>query len=54
PELRLGREEIADMAATTVETAIRVLGRLREEGLVEARWKRIKVLKPQILRGGVD
>ncbi|MDE2491374.1 MAG: Crp/Fnr family transcriptional regulator [Elusimicrobia bacterium] len=53
PEMHLGREEVADMAGTTVETAIRVLGRLRADGLIEARWKRIKVLKPDALRGGL-
>ncbi|NNN05773.1 MAG: Crp/Fnr family transcriptional regulator [Elusimicrobia bacterium] len=52
PELRLGREEVAEMAGTTVETAIRVLGRLREAGLIDARWKRIKILKPAALRDG--
>ena len=52
PEMRLGREEVAEMAGTTVETAIRILGRLREAGLIDARWKRIKILKPESLRDG--
>lgn len=51
-EMRLGREEVAEMAGTTVETAIRVLGRLREARLIDARWKKIKVLKPTALRDG--
>lgn len=51
-EMRLGREEVAEMAGTTVETAIRVLGRLREARLLDARWKRIKILKPTALRDG--
>ncbi|MBI3565794.1 MAG: Crp/Fnr family transcriptional regulator [Elusimicrobia bacterium] len=52
PDMRLGRDDVAEMAGTTVETAIRVLGRLRAAGLVEARWKRVKVLKPEVLRDG--
>lgn len=52
PEMRLGREEVAEMAGTTVETAIRTLGHLRKAGLIDARWKRIKVLKPESLRDG--
>lgn len=51
-EMRLGREDVAEMAGTTVETAIRVLGKLRAAGLIEARWKRLKVLKPEALRDG--
>lgn len=51
-EMRLGREEVAEMAGTTVETAIRVLGHLRQRRLIEARWKRITVLKPAALRDG--
>lgn len=53
-EMRLGREEIAEMAGTTVETAIRVLGRFRAAGLVAARWKRVTVLKPEALRDGAS
>ena len=49
PDLRLRREEIAEMAGTTIETAIRAVGRLRDEGLVSARWGRISVLKPEAL-----
>lgn len=52
-EMLLGREIVAEMAGTTVETAIRVLVRLRERGLIEARYKRIKVLKPDALRDGL-
>lgn len=52
PEMRLGREEVAEMAGTTVETAIRTLGHLRKAGLIDARWKRIKILKPASLRDG--
>lgn len=53
PDMRLGREEVAEMAGTTVETAIRILGRLREAGLIDARWKRLKILKPEALRDGI-
>ena len=52
PEMRLGRGEVAEIAGTTVETAIRTLGRLREAGLIDARWKRLKILKPEALRDG--
>jgi CRP/FNR family transcriptional regulator len=48
-ELRLRREEIAEMAGTTIETAIRVVGRLRDEKLLSAPWGRISVLKPESL-----
>ena len=51
-DMRLGREEVAEMAGTTVETAIRVLGRLRAARLIDARWKRLKILKPEALRDG--
>lgn len=52
PEMRLGREEVAEMAGTTVETAIRTLGNLRKTRLIDARWKRIKILNPEALRDG--
>jgi len=42
PSLPFTRQEIADMAGTTTETAIRVMGRLRESGLIRsARGKTI-------------
>ncbi|MBI4348654.1 MAG: Crp/Fnr family transcriptional regulator [Elusimicrobia bacterium] len=49
PELSLRREEIAEIAVTTTETAIRVLARLREDKLIAARWKRITILDARAL-----
>ena len=34
PNLRLKREELANYAGTTTETAIRILSKLREKGIV--------------------
>jgi CRP/FNR family transcriptional regulator len=36
-DLPLARQDIADMCATTIETAIRVMSRLQREGVVETR-----------------
>lgn len=52
PELRLSRGELAEIAGTTGETAIRVLGRLRAAGLIGARRRRVTILRPDDLRAG--
>ena len=44
------REEIADVAGTTAETTIRVLGKLRDEGIIRSRRGGIDVLDRQKLR----
>ncbi len=45
----LSRQDIADMAGTVVETAIRTMSRFQREGLVETREGRIVLLKPHQL-----
>lgn len=45
----LKREEVAEMAGVAVETAIRLLGAFREEGLVQVDGRQITLLKPERL-----
>lgn len=49
-ELKLRREDIAEMAGTTAATATRVLIGLRAKKLIAARWKRITIEKPGPLK----
>lgn len=49
-ELPLLREDIAEMAGTTQETAIRALAGLRRKKLIASRWKSITVLQPEKLK----
>lgn len=51
----LTRAEIADMAGTTTETAIRTLAQLDKENLIELNGKKIKIvnLKELILQAGI-
>ncbi|NOX61858.1 MAG: Crp/Fnr family transcriptional regulator [Chloroflexi bacterium] len=55
-DMPLTRQDIAEMTGTTVETAIRVMSRLRRQGLVTNARSRIIVLNPQelkvVARGG--
>jgi CRP-like cAMP-binding protein len=44
------REEIADMAGTTTETTVRVLGKLKAEGIIESRRGGIVILDETKLR----
>lgn len=44
PELTVRREEIAEMASCTQETAIRVLAAFKKKRLVSSGWKRITIL----------
>ncbi|MFQ3573673.1 MAG: Crp/Fnr family transcriptional regulator [Thermodesulfovibrionales bacterium] len=44
-ELKLTREDIAELAGTTVETAIRVMSRLKKEGFIEERERKILIKK---------
>jgi CRP-like cAMP-binding protein len=46
PDLKIRREEVAEMAGTTVETAIRVLAGFRKSRLISSGWKRITLLDP--------
>lgn len=47
--LSLSRQEIADMAGTVIETAIRTLSKFQKQGLVETREGHIILLKPHQL-----
>ncbi|MFA6028375.1 MAG: Crp/Fnr family transcriptional regulator [Elusimicrobiota bacterium] len=48
-EVKVRREDVAEMAGTTPETAVRVLADFRRRGLVSSGWKRIVVAKPDRL-----
>jgi CRP-like cAMP-binding protein len=47
--LALSRQDIADMAGTVIETAIRTLSKFQRQGLVETREGRIILLQPHQL-----
>ncbi len=47
--LPLTRQDLADMAGTTVETAIRTLSRMRKEGIVDTVHGRILIRDPERL-----
>lgn len=49
-EIGLRREEIAQLAGCTPETAIRTLTAFRKKGWISSGWKRIAVLKPAALK----
>ncbi len=44
PELPFTRQEIADMAGTTIETTIRVMTRFKENSIIKSARGRITVL----------
>ncbi len=46
-DLPLTRQDVADMAGTTVETAIRTLSRFRREGYLETYRGRIRIVNPE-------
>jgi len=48
-ELPLTRQDIAEMAGTTVETAIRTLSKFRKTGLIQTERGRVTILKPHQL-----
>jgi len=50
PELPFTRQEIADMSGTTVETAIRIMSRLTEDGVIKSTRGKITVAAPERLR----
>lgn len=50
PTLPFTRQEVADMTGTTVETAIRVMSRLRESGVIRSSRGKIVVLDQERLR----
>jgi CRP-like cAMP-binding protein len=47
--LPLSRQDIADMAGTVIETAIRTLSKFQKQGLIETRHGHIILLKPHQL-----
>ena len=49
PVLNFTAVEIAELAGTTTETALRVLGNLRQDGTIEKTRGQIHVLKPEAL-----
>ena len=49
-DIKLTREEIANMVGTATESAIRLLSEMKEEGLIETSGKRIRILNGQKLR----
>ena len=48
------REDIAELAGCTQETAIRTLATFRRKGIISSGWKRITVLQPERLRRLVE
>lgn len=48
-ELPLTRQDIAQMAGTTVETAIRTMSKFRKKGLVQTKRSRVIILEPHEL-----
>ncbi len=50
PDLPFTRQEIADMAGTTIETTIRVMARLKESCVIKSARGRITVLDKNSLR----
>jgi len=49
-DVRLRREDVAELAGCIPETAIRVLSQFSKRGLVRTGWKRVAVLDPAALR----
>jgi CRP/FNR family transcriptional regulator len=48
-DVTLTRQDVADMAGTTVETAIRTMSRLRQDGIIATKRGRVVVLdRPQL------
>jgi CRP-like cAMP-binding protein len=47
--VQLSRQDVADMAGTVIETAIRALSKFQKQGLVETREGHIVLLKPHQL-----
>lgn len=49
PILNFTSAEIAELAGTTTESALRVMGDLRQDGIIEKRRGQIEILKPEAL-----
>ena len=50
PQVLLTRQEIADMAGTTTETAIRVTSQLKERGIIRSARGKIIILNETKIR----
>jgi CRP-like cAMP-binding protein len=48
--LRLTNRELADMAGTTTETAIRVMGQLSKDGMIQTSRGRVRIISPDLLQ----
>lgn len=48
-QMRLTRQDLADMTGTTVETAIRVMSRFRKEGWITTQRGRVIIKQPEAL-----
>ena len=49
--LTVRREDIAEIAGCSQETAIRTLAAFRKKGIISSGWKRVTILDPRRLRG---
>lgn len=49
-EARVRREEVAELAGCTPETAIRILGDFKKKKMISTGWKRIVLLDPEGLK----
>lgn len=47
--VRLSREDIANLVGTATESAIRLLSEFKKEGLIELEGKKIKIMQPREL-----
>ena len=52
--MRLTRQDLADAAGTTVETAIRLMRKWEKAGIVETRRESLRILDPNRLRDVAD
>lgn len=48
-EIKLSREDLANMVGTAVETLVRLLAELKKEGIISTNGRTIKILKPMEL-----
>ncbi|MCB0239166.1 MAG: winged helix-turn-helix domain-containing protein, partial [Anaerolineae bacterium] len=48
-QMRLTRQDLADMTGTTVETAIRVMSRFRKQGWITTQRGRVVIKQPEEL-----
>lgn len=53
-ELKLLRQDLAEIAGCNFSTAVRTLTELKRRGIVSSGWKRIRVLRPDALAAEVE